>query len=195
MRLEAAISAGRCRDASIISRLIECKARIDAKSRWGSSVLHFACVQADNDPEFAERLLAGQALQVDTLNNQNRTPLAEAVKYDHEKMAKALLIDNGANINVISTKGETPIMEAVIHNSGRCLVLLFKENAKHQGSNGRKNTLSHLATFSGRIPTIEILTRKKLEEIDKDSENIDGKTAKSIAEERGEGGDWRVHSI
>jgi ankyrin repeat protein len=174
--------AGRCAEPRLITRLIECGADIHKKSKWGSSALHFACVQGGDEIAFS-KLLLDAGLELEAMNDQNRTVLSEAAKYDRKNMA-TFLLERGANLNVESTKGETPLMEAVIHNSSRCLSLFLSKDGPYENQSKRGNSILHLAALTGTLATLNILTQAKLRGIDIHARNVNGLTAMEIACER-----------
>ncbi|KAI9775205.1 MAG: hypothetical protein M1839_001393 [Geoglossum umbratile] len=174
--------AGRCQDPRIITKLIRCQADIRKKTRWGSSALHFAVVQGSDNVAFP-KLLLDLGLQLDDQNYYHRTALAEAAKYDRQKVAR-FLMEEGADINSENAERETPLMEAIIHDSHRCLSLFLSSNARYTGRTKRRNTILHLVALSGGLAVLQLLAKAKLNGINVHTQNVDGLTATEIAHGR-----------
>jgi ankyrin repeat protein len=173
---------GRCGDPGLVSKLMERRANIESRSIFGSTALHFAAVQAGDDTSFVQALLEHGA-NIEELNDQRRTVLSEAAKYNRIKIAQFLLQQN-ANLNHISGELETPVMEAVVHNSHKCISLFLARGASYHGVNREGNTIVHLAALSGDRKTLGILAGHRMEGIDLGARNACGSTVDEIASAR-----------
>jgi ankyrin repeat protein len=70
--------AARCASPTILTKLLEHEADLHITTVWGSTALHFACVQGDR-VEFLKALL-DEGVPINQGNNRNRTALFETAK-------------------------------------------------------------------------------------------------------------------
>ncbi|MFC1600996.1 ankyrin repeat domain-containing protein [Candidatus Sumerlaeota bacterium] len=93
------------RNAEMMALLSSHGARLDAKGRDGSSLLHLA-----SSPDVAEFLI-DQGMDLEALDNAGNTPLHRAVESGRQGVLK-LLIRKGCNIDAKNANGQTALHTA-----------------------------------------------------------------------------------
>jgi ankyrin repeat protein len=112
--------AVRGRNDEVATRLLEIKARVDAKSNAGDTPLSFAKTR-----EMADLLLTHKA---NANGVGSASPLHAAAFYGRTDVAE-LLLQHGANVNSVDTNSETPLHRAAFRQKLEVARLLIQNGA------------------------------------------------------------------
>ena len=140
-----------------IKMLIQNGADIQASSSNGSTVLHFA--SCDSNQEVVEFLLKSNKISVNATDNLNRTPLMHACfdggRLDNIKM----LIQNGADIQASNSNGLTVIHFASRNSNQEVVEFLLKSDkiSVNAADNLNRTPLMYACCDGGRLDNIKIL--------------------------------------
>ena len=118
--------------AVTLPELTEKGADVDARDRWGRTLLHYA--SRDGEVE-AVRTLIKAGADVNARDSDEDTPLLYAVNNGSSK-ALSTLIDAGADVNARDSDGTTPLHYALFHRSSEAVRILIDGGADVNASSG-----------------------------------------------------------
>lgn len=161
----------------VVDVLMEYGATLDARTKWGSTPLHWACWLGNKD--VAEALLRHNA-RTDIVDGECMTPLhALAIsKIFHASLVDSLL-ERGASVNAKDSRRRTPLhyFSCRPGKTYAVLAILNKDgNANLQDSGG--NTPLHLACQSNLREVVSLLLERGARV---EARNHDGMTALHLA--------------
>lgn len=123
------------------------------------------------------RELLAQGADVNYMDEQGRTPLKNAVKYN-EKSVVIHLLQNGANANAQGPDGSTALHDAAVEGHVELVEILLGNGAHINAKNKRGNTALHeAATFDKHLVVQSLLNHHA----DASIKNGQGKTAYACA--------------
>ena len=112
-------------DMSIVRKLLDIGANINARDVHGSSSLLYACKHGNGE---VVKVLIHHGAKVNTRDKNGTTPLLNACTQDNINVVK-LLLHNGAKINARDTRGNTPLLFASAKGALDIVQLLVKHGA------------------------------------------------------------------
>lgn len=125
-----------------------------------------------NGKDYMEKILP--VLDVNAVNENDRTPLHLAVKYGRKEMVE-MLLDKGAKVDVVDNRNRTPLHLAAQYNEKKEIVeMLLNKGAKVDVVDNRDRTPLHYATKNGHMEIVKELL--KVKGIDVNAKDEDGKT-------------------
>jgi ankyrin repeat protein len=133
-----------------------------------------------------QRLLREDGIDLNSKDNDGRTPLSWAVAEKGNREVVDLLLKRGSGINFQDDNGRTPLSWAVaVRGNQEVVELLLGEDDIDLNSkdNDGRTPLSYAVTKRGNEEVVELLLRE--DDIDLDSEDSDGRTPLSYALEWG----------
>jgi len=138
---------------SIVSKLIECKADVNAFDAMGYQPLHF--VASTGNFSCMSKLLESKADAAATIasnNKEHKTPLHFSAKGGHSAALK-MLIKGGADVTACDTDGQQPLTMATLHRHYSCVCYLLecKADATVTDRMGRTLILNAEACGSHKI--------------------------------------------
>ena len=128
------------------------------------------------------KILKEAGVNVNGRNINGGSPLFSAAHGDAVMSATALL-DYGADIEHLDNDGDSPLHQALFYQSDEVTKLLLSRGANHT-LRGSLGSILHFAATSGTLRTLEILQNRRLNGIDPDASNRQGKSALDLAQER-----------
>ena len=140
-----------------IKMLIQNGADIQASDSNGSTVLHFA--SSNSNQEVVEFLLKLNEISVNATDNSNQTPLMHAC-YDGGRLDNIkMLIQNGADIQASDSNGSTVLHLASSNSNQEVVEFLLKLNeiSVNATDNFNQTPLMHACHDGGRLDNIKML--------------------------------------
>ncbi len=120
--LEKAVLLG---DTSLTKALLANKCNIDAKDKYGRTLLYDAILKGFTD--IVEELCLAR-INVNHQDNNGKTPLHFASLHNKLDIAR-ILIRYGADVNLKDENGNTALFDAIFNSKGKPdIILLLKEN-------------------------------------------------------------------
>lgn len=152
-------------------------------SSFQRTALHHLCHGRNATVECVELLVAA-GLDVDIRDVHSETPLLVSVFMHHTAVAEKL-IELGANINSENLPtNDNVIRVAIWHNRSEIIPLLLSRGAKYRTINSNGRNIAHTAATSANTSVIEMLANAKLEDLDFQLQDKNGKTPFDYLNER-----------
>jgi len=130
------------------------------------------------DPAFIE-LIIDHGAQLDVRHNDGRTPLLQAIAYNHAAIVKSL-IDKGADINALShgkhANKMSPIQYAALNKRTEIMEILIKAGAdvnQKEETNGRTPLMLALTRCRSAAPALQTLLDHGADITRKDDQGMD----------------------
>ncbi len=173
----SAFDAVERKDIDTLSRILSSGLDPEAwNPDWEETLLH-AAARTDWSEAIETLLAAGVA--VDCRDSRERTPLWEAVLYDHFQFAEVLL-HRGANVNARSSGGRTLLHQCVDGTGLFHLVpWLIDRGAEIDARRDNGDTPLHVAASRGFVEPVTVLL---VHGADRNLENTEGETPLELAE-------------
>jgi len=137
----------------IIRRLLNRGANVNLKDKEGSTPLHYAARQPDE--ELADLLLANGA-DPNALDASGKTPLHHAAREDSDIVR--VLLKYGARADVTDKDGDTPVHEAALRGRVEIVELLLAHGADAGIRNNRGETPRDMAARRRHREVVRLLT-------------------------------------
>ncbi|NLF08448.1 MAG: hypothetical protein GX594_10785 [Pirellulaceae bacterium] len=116
------VSAAQARNVILLRLLLDKGAKVNARSKSGSTALHTAALQGGIE---VVRLLLEEGADPNVKNDQGQTPLHFAISGDCEIDSVKLLIEAGSRLDIPDNNGVTPIRHAAIRGQTEAYKLLL----------------------------------------------------------------------
>ncbi len=87
-------------DSQIVNLLISSGVNINAKTKKGTTPLHYAVIRKNKAYDFTKELLNSRNIIIDIKDNYGATPLMWAASYRADSKVIDLLLKYGANVNL-----------------------------------------------------------------------------------------------
>ena len=166
-----------------LNLLLENKADITLKTEVGATALHFASRYGRHD-------MIGPMVEAHAdpnASDADDTPLICST-YDHQPRSTEKLLKFGADPNLASKRsGLTALHFAVTDNQHDIIQQLFSHDVDYTLKAEREQNVLHLAAIHGDKMTMDIIRQAMLMEIDPETKDAQGKTARDHFEERCKG--------
>ena len=146
-------------------RLLEHKADVDAKDKYGETALHWA---AKEGHEAVVRLLVEAKADVNAKNNDRETALHRAAKNGHEAVVK-LLVEAKADVNVKDSYGRTALHRTAENGREAVVKRLLDAKADVNVKDSYGRTALHRTAENGREAVVKRLLDAKADVNVKDS--------------------------
>jgi len=118
----ALVAAARRGETSLIKKLIDLGADVNARAADGSRILHVGVERGDRIA--LEALLRAPGCNVDVVDPRGRTALVTALKCGSTELAK-VLIHAACNVDARDVNGAAPILHAAnVHSESLCTLML-----------------------------------------------------------------------
>ncbi|KAH8202374.1 hypothetical protein TruAng_003447 [Truncatella angustata] len=143
----------------LVALMLEYGAAVNAMDREQNTALHYAAmkqVSAEMGNMETIRTLLAFGADLDTRNQRGRTPLYEAVMWQHLEQATQLL-DYGSDLEIADNNGWTPLYSAVLQGHAPLTRLLCKRGAFVDKKDKTSQTPLHYAVSQGRQEIVEML--------------------------------------
>lgn len=149
----------------IIELLLQKGSDIETKANDGSTALIIAANKGYE--ETVELLLEKNANIEATENENNLTPLLEAVTYEHDNVVN-ILLEKGSNIEATTNDGQTSLHIAAVYGFKNLVETLLEKGAEIEAKSDSLYTPLHLAAAEGYTDIVNILLEKgsNIESID-----------------------------
>ncbi len=164
--------------------LLDCGARLEDHTIWGTTPLMAAAGEGDTTSERRVqmvRLLLKRGAKVGTVSGMGSTALFHAASTGDVAVAR-LLLDVGASPNPSDVRFESPLMRAVDEGHEAVVGLLLQRGAKSDVPNDRGVTPLMVAAGHGRTALVKSLLDRGA---DPNRKERGGRTALTIAAEEG----------
>ena len=171
------------RSEEICKQLLRARADIHARSVGHQrTALHHLCIDYE-DIELVEMLIKA-GIDVDVKNNDDETPLLNAIFHGYMKTAEKL-IELGADINAANTSSsDNTIHFAVNYNHHEIFPSLLAHNVDYMATNIRLRNIAHMAAISANTQTLYALADSDLKGLDFSVKDVDGRTPADYAGKR-----------
>lgn len=147
-------------NTEIIKYLIQNKADLNAKDKWGNTPLHLA-VGVQNLPIEITELLLDAGAPVNAKNHEGDTPLHFAATVGCQEICERLLHFR-ASIRERNNKGNTPLHEGILGKNPLDILNLFVRFNAPLNARGEKGfTPLHFAIYIGNREIVEKLIKLK----------------------------------
>ncbi|KAK6863813.1 hypothetical protein PG995_000341 [Apiospora arundinis] len=134
------------------------RSRVTVRGTSGQTALHMAVIRGD--VEGVNMLVPQSSIDVNTRDDQDRTPLHEAARYGFVAIASTL-IDYEAGIMVKDQNGLTPLHEASQHGHRDMAALLIEAGADYDTSDNHGVTPLLYAVEKGHESIVQLLRRAR----------------------------------
>ena len=194
LKAQASINKANCRgdtpltltrDLSCLKLLLEAGANIKARNHFASTTLHRLSRRSNqSNPLETVQFLISAGADIEAKDNFGGTPLAlTSHNYDHISWTRALL-DCGANIDATDNDGDTSLHNAIYYRKDNIVALLLQRGAAYILLNKNGDSILHMTARYGNLQIIQVLETATLRDLDTETLNKQGKTARQEAEER-----------
>ena len=175
---------------SCLKLLLEAGADAKAVTRYNYSAVHFLpnffgrhtkSVSSENCE--AIRLLVSKGSALEGRDHSGSTPLCQSVSYGNVSWLAAFL-DCGADPDPLDNDGDTPLNNATFYQEHTSVALLLQRGAAYNLFNNNGDSVLSFAAKWANLQTLDVLDAANLQDINTESVNKKGKTARQEAEER-----------
>ena len=145
----------------IVNALIQARANVNARTRYGSTPLHYAASRFDRSdsqsrPMETARMLIKSGAEINAENSSGTTPLYNAAGEDLPEMLQ-LLIENEASVHAPNTHGQTPLHRAAYFGSSQNVRILIEAGADVNAPDADNETPLHAAAACASLDVVDIL--------------------------------------
>jgi ankyrin repeat protein len=184
--------AAKVADPACISLLLNAGAKVDCRTGWDQTALHYAAAHNSNR-RHTELLLAAGA-DPNSADRDGRTPLGFTPVQDHLEVA-ACLLEYGANIRNLDTSGIDPLVLSIETNRHRLLDLFIRHGFRVDTPLRNGKTLFHIIASAADEGTMRLFSRVDLSGIPLGQVDDEGRRALEIVRCRPDSSPELLHSF
>ena len=148
-----------------------------------SNALHWA-VMHRADIGLVQRLIAA-GTEVNRHDCLGVTPISHTALRDQYQLTSALL-DNGAHLESVDDDGDSFLHQAILYQAEDVLRLGLERGACRTARNLQGRSFLHFAALYSDLKILEVLRSARLEGVEPDAFDLEGKTPLQLAQEREE---------
>lgn len=184
--------AAKVADPACISLLLDAGAKVDCKTGWDQTALHYAAAQNSNR-RHTELLLAAGA-DPNAVDRDGRTPLGFTPVQDHLEAA-ACLLEYGANIRNTDTSGIDPLVVSIETNRHRLLDLFIRNGFRTDTPLPNGKTLFHIIASAADEETMRLFSSVDLSDVPLGQPDDEGHRALELVRCRRDSSPELLHSF